>query len=292
MTVVSRSQLDHPIAGTIGGAALHTAIELIYSKLGDNSNARYFTEDALADAASQDFDHNFKCSFDELTVILYGHNTGDGELTRLTGATSPALGDFTIEATPGSLTTGVRVTNNSGGAEDIAVIILHSGGGSAGGGGGGGGLAWNDEGLAPALKAQENGQQVYKYEAAAGQTLSVFLKVPSTYTAGKQVKMLLALYSPSSSNTILLRTTAYLIQKGVDAVSSVANSRISTNVAITNTLADQYREIEVDLSDSSGQINGVSVSPSDLIKVNLVRGTDTDLEAIRFIPSATEAKFS
>lgn len=290
MVVVSRSLLDHPAVGTTGGAGLHTSVETIYRKLGDNATSRYFTVDALADAASQDFEHNFKDAFSELTVLLYLHNTGSGELTRITGATSPAIGDFGIIATPGDETTQVRVTNNSGAPRDLAVIVLQNGGASAGGGGGGS-LNWDEPpGQAP-LKTVENNQIVFLYEADGSNRLVSFIKVPQGHSPGTQLKMRLSHYSPSTSNNVLLKTVSYLIRSNTDAISSTTNSHVSTNTAITNSgVANKLVETIADITDSSGQINSITVQPGDMIRVELFRDIDTDTADIRFIPNGTEVE--
>jgi len=162
---------------------------------------------------------------------------------------------------------------------------------SSGGGGGGGGLQWNPvEGEAP-QSVQENSERVYLFENGITQKLSVWLKVPSSYIAGSQITMRLAMYSPSAANTIFMTTTAYLVREGTDGTDSVANSHASTNSALTNTVANQYREFTTDIGNASGQINSVGVSPSDLIRIDLVRDADTDTADLRFIPSATEVTF-
>lgn len=122
MTIVSRLELDHPALGTAGGSALHASIEALYTKIGDNMNARYFTLENLLDSSSQSFDHNFNVSsFDDLRYDLYLWNTGTGELTLVSG---DDLLDWTIEATPGSEKTHIRVTNNTGSTQDIALVVL------------------------------------------------------------------------------------------------------------------------------------------------------------------------
>jgi hypothetical protein len=123
-TTVGRLQVDHPDLGHDAGAGLHTKIRTIYTKLADNIGARYFEVDALANSASIDFDHNFKDAFSNLRVHLFERNTGDGELTRLVSGGSPDLDDFTIVATPGNLTTQLRITNNTGSVQDLSVIIF------------------------------------------------------------------------------------------------------------------------------------------------------------------------
>lgn len=287
-TVVSRLELVHPDLAHDGGSGLHTKIRNGWRRIGDHMNSRYFETDALADTASQDYDHNFKTAFSDLQPLLYSRVVGTGELTLLTGATSPSINDFTIEATPGNLTTQMRVTNNSGGPQDISLVIIQNGGGSAGGGGGGAGFTWNEpDGDAP-IKSEENGELVYLFEPGSANRLVASVKVPESHLAGSAINIKAALYSPSTSNTILLGSVSTLIRKDTDAVSSTTNQHTSTNTALTNTVADQYRETTIDLTDGSGQINGITVLGGDLIRVELSRGSDTDTDDIRFLPSATE----
>jgi len=125
MTIVSRLQLDHPALGTAGGAGLHTSVENLYKKLGDNIADRFFTITGLADTANTDLEHNYKTAFDDLRIDLYLWNTGTGELTQINDTSTPAISQFTIAATPGFLTSKVRVTNNSGAPRDLAVVMLH-----------------------------------------------------------------------------------------------------------------------------------------------------------------------
>lgn len=161
-----------------------------------------------------------------------------------------------------------------------------------GAGGGGGGAAWNPaEGYAP-IMSEENGERVWLFDASLNQKLVIFIKVPEGYKTGKQIFMYLGHYSPSTSGTNLLKTSTYLVRADTDAASSTTNNYVSTNTAVTNTVADQYRKIQVALTDAIGKVNSVSVTAGDLLRVNLYRDTDTDNEDIRFIPSATELKFT
>lgn len=283
MTEISRSKLEHPVLATAGGPSLHAEIETIYTKLGDNANSRYLTSDALADSTDVDLEHNFNVDFADLGFLLYERNTTTNELIQKLSA------GFLVTATIGSEKTHVNVANSSGVSRDIALVVVHGG---SGGGGGGSGLQWNPVSGSAPIAVQENNEIVYLFAAGLVQKMSVFLKVPSTYVLGKQITMLLSHYSPSASNTMLLETTSYLIRKDLDAVSSTTNSHASTNAALTNTVADQFREVAVDLTDASGEINSVAVSPGDIVHVDLQRGTDSDTADIRFIPSATEASFT
>ncbi len=123
--LVSRLQLDHPALGTTGGTALHTAIETIYQKIGDNSADRYFVIENLADTASADCDHNFNTLIGNLRYDLYLLNMGTGEITFLTEATTPARSDFNIIAKVGDEKNQLTVTNNSGSEYDLALVVLN-----------------------------------------------------------------------------------------------------------------------------------------------------------------------
>jgi len=282
MTIISRSKLDHPALATTGGAALHLSIEDIYTKLGDDSNSRYLTSDALATATNVDLEHNFNVDFADLSFILYERNTTTNELLgQLTTG-------FTITATVGFEKTKVNVANASGGPKDIALVVVH---GAAGGGGGGGSLSWDEPAGNAPTSANENGQDVYLFESALLNTLVAYIKIPAGHVAANQITMDIGLYSPSAANTILLKTTTTLIRTDTDAISSTTNQHVSTNTALTNTVADMFRSTTLDLTDGSGQINSVAAEPGDLIKVEIVRGTDTDTADIRFVPNATEVSF-
>jgi hypothetical protein len=126
-TEVGRIKLLHPDLGYDGGSPLHALVRNAWTKLGDSIDSRFFTADALGDGSSVDLEHNFKTDFTELRINLYERDTVTGELTKIVSEGAPDFDDFTIVATPGSLTTQVRVTNNTGSAQDIAVVIAHTG---------------------------------------------------------------------------------------------------------------------------------------------------------------------
>ena len=159
------------------------------------------------------------------------------------------------------------------------------------GGGGGGSLRWNPEPSAAPIEYEENLQQVYLFSQGAAQKLITYLKVPQSYIAGRQIKMYIGVYSPSSSNTVLMNATIKLIRKNQDSVASPGSTRTSTNAAITNASANRYREVMIDISDTDGEVDTLDISPGDLLVVELSRDTDTDTADVRFIPNATEVTF-
>lgn len=158
------------------------------------------------------------------------------------------------------------------------------------GGGGGGGLVWTaPDGTAPLL-SEEYGQDVYEFDAGDSQQLNVYFKVPESHVAGRALSLIVGIYSPSASNTILLQSTSRLIRQNNDAMDAPAASRVSTNSALTNTVAKQYRKVTLDITSATGQVGGFTVQPGDFLKIELTRGTDTDTAALRFVPTSTEIK--
>jgi len=162
---------------------------------------------------------------------------------------------------------------------------------SSAGAGGGMGASWQENpGDAP-TSVEENGGVLYLFEPGSSSKLNLFLKVPEGYVAGRQITAKIGHYSPTATLTQLLKAQATLVRDGTDAFDSTTNQRTTTNTALTNTVAKQLRITTLDLTDSSGQINGVAVSTGDMIKVSLYRDTDTDTADIRFIPSLTEVRY-
>lgn len=159
-----------------------------------------------------------------------------------------------------------------------------------GGGGGGAGFTWREIGGNVATASEENSEQVYLFQTAQAQELYASFKLPQSYSAGTQIFLYITGYSPSSSNTILLKGQSTLIRNATDAFTSTTNQRTTTNSALTNTLANMLREFILDLTDSSGQINGVACAAGDIVKVKLYRGTDTDTADIRMLPNASDLK--
>jgi len=162
-----------------------------------------------------------------------------------------------------------------------------------GGGGGGAGFTWKGlSGSAP-IQSEEHGEQSLLFGAGLAQELYAAIKVPQSYSAGTAISLYVSGYSPSTSNTILMKAQSTLITKDSTAFNSTTNQRTTTNSALTNSVANQLREFVLDITDSSGQINSVAVAAGDVIKVRLYRdATDTDTADLRFLPNATDVKFA
>lgn len=113
MAIVSRLQLNHPTLGTAGGAGLHSSIESLYTKIGDNMADRWFAITDFDQTEVVDLLHNFETDINNLRYDLFNY-TG-GEWVRLTAATSPARSAFSVIEKVGSEATTLQITNNTGG---------------------------------------------------------------------------------------------------------------------------------------------------------------------------------
>ncbi len=164
---------------------------------------------------------------------------------------------------------------------------------SGSGGGGGSSLVWEEIGLSP-FSDFENNVAVYFYQAALSQNLYTAIRVPTNYNQGAPITLYIEWYSPDTSGTGLLRAQSTLIRAEVDQMSSTTNQRTTTNSAVTLSAgtANEPQKITLDITDTNGQINGVSPSPGDLIIVRLYRDTDTATSEIRFIKMSTEVTFT
>ena len=160
---------------------------------------------------------------------------------------------------------------------------------SGGSGSGCGAIEWNEHDDGGPVEDREFSEKVYKFTDGGGQKLVSYIKVCAGYTPGSPIKLRVTQYSPSASNTMLFTALATLIRSGTDAMDSVTNQHTSINTAITNTLANMARSVEMDLDDSgNGEINSVAVSAHDIIKIEISRGAGTDTADIRFVPNGTE----
>ena len=160
----------------------------------------------------------------------------------------------------------------------------------SGAGGGGGGADWKGD----ALEATEFDQKVKEFAQGGGQSENLYVKVPQGYLAGRQIRMFIGHYSPSSADEFKMQTTAYLVRNGQDAITSVANSHVDDSGDITNDQANEYRNLSMDLTNAVGLVNGFAVNAGDILKVVLTRivpaGTE-DTADIRMVPTTTEVKF-
>jgi hypothetical protein len=120
MAIVSRLKLDHPALGTAGGAALHTAINDLYIKIGDAISDRFFSLTDFDSTETVDLDHNFNTDITNLSWDLY--NFVGGEWVLLTELTTPRRSQFSFVEKVGQTNTVLQITNNSL-SNDLTVAV-------------------------------------------------------------------------------------------------------------------------------------------------------------------------
>lgn len=162
------------------------------------------------------------------------------------------------------------------------------------GGGGGGGIEWFADTTQSAIEDYEFGLKVWKFPDGAVYITQCRVIVPDSYVPGNQITMKVGVYSPSTSNNIAPYTNTYLVRPGVDAVNSTTNLHQGTDLISNGSPANRLADGEFELTDASGLINGVAVSPGDMLRIQFSRDytTDTDTADMRMIPGTERLSFS
>jgi hypothetical protein len=224
-----------------------------------------------------------------MQLVLGSDTTAEGTLATVLNSFSAKLEAYNFASRPAVGNAGrlIWVPDRLSVQVDTGLAWL-----PVGSGGGAGALQWIEGANSP-IAAVEVDQQVYQYQAAAAQELFTNIRVPSGYVAGSQIKMKVLFLSADSSGTAGLKTVSTLIRPTTDLITSTTNQRTSTNSALTLSggTVEIPQAIVLDLTDSSGQINGVAVSAGDLVKVKLYRDTDTATSDIRALPYNAEVTF-
>lgn len=171
------------------------------------------------------------------------------------------------------------------------MVQFSVGGGTSGGGGGGAGAEWAGD----ALEFEEFNQKVWSFTSEFDQTLTVFIKVPEDILITGLVNMLAHFYSPSAADEWRFQLTTTLLKEGVDPIDDTTNQNVNATTDFVNAVAKQIRKVKLNLTDSAGKINSITVESGDLLKLELVRiaivsGVE-DSEEIRFVPGSTEMGF-
>jgi hypothetical protein len=178
--------------------------------------------------------------------------------------------------------------------DDGKMYVLNSSGLESSVGGGSGGALRFIEGANAPVKTFENEIEVYEYEPGLGQALYLSVRVPQSYAAGSPINLRVLWTCAATSGDALLNAVATLIRSEVDEITSTTNQRTTTNAAITLSAANDLepQKVVLDISSSSGQINGVAISAGDLIKVKIQESSSTVGSVIKLIPDASEVTFA
>lgn len=166
-------------------------------------------------------------------------------------------------------------------------------GGSSSGGGGGSFELYLPDSQA-ASEGQINDTAYYEFNEADSQLILAEIIVPSSYSPGTQIFLKQGIFaSPATTGNVLLQAISYLQSLGSSTLGSQTNSHASTNSAVNvNASANVLTAVgSLDVTDSTGKINGVSVAPGDVILVAVMRGTDSAADVARLLKNSLSPTF-
>ena len=121
MTILGRSQLDHPTLSTPGGQALFDSINTIYQNISDHLGGRFKAYTSVSNGSVSVYEHNFGVAFAELSVLVY-----TGSHPSLTRVSDLAAAGWTVIANVVSPKTKIDITAPAtGGPHTFAVFVVH-----------------------------------------------------------------------------------------------------------------------------------------------------------------------
>lgn len=132
--------------------------------------------------------------------------------------------------------------------------------------------SWVSNFNAPLRGNDSAGNAIYLFAKGALQSLTTTLKVPSGYRAGRQIFLMMNIYSADNANSFLTASKSTLITQGVDTFDSTTNQYDSTTLSTSLVgLANVPQQVILDLTDASGLINGVQVGANNILQIYLYR---------------------
>lgn len=212
-------------------------------------------------------DSKWKQSSDGLTITNIGgldNVTDDAQLKREAGD----FNTFTEEVEP----------------QDADIVLIESAGNTYAkrkvqitnliAGSGGGSFQWQLGDVAPVEEFENNVDVLSFTHTSSLAEIYAMAIVPVKYRAGDQIQLIGSkIYTPASSGNILIRTVTTLLRDG-DIVTSLTNQHTSTNTELTVSASNTVIDLgNIDLTDVSGQINGIAVAPSDTLIIRFYRDT-------------------
>lgn len=132
-------------------------------------------------------------------------------------------------------------------------------------------VEWKEKGPAPLIDSV-GGLEVMEFEHTGGQYIYATIQVPTDYVAGNIIALQYGKFASKAVGDVKMKATTYLIQAGTTDITSLTNSHNSVNAAITVATENQATSIgDIDLTNTSGEINSVAVAGGDLLLVKLFR---------------------
>ena len=150
------------------------------------------------------------------------------------------------------------------------------------GGGGGGSAIFRLFSNAPQEADDGAGLDLFDFNSSDSQEVWAQLLVPSDYVAGTRVYLKGGRFGCSlTSGNVKFRTTTYLCKDGTYTLGTNGTGHNSGNAQVAvEASANRLKAIgDMDLTDSSGQVNAVAVAAGDMLLVKLIRDTANETSA-------------
>ena len=141
-----------------------------------------------------------------------------------------------------------------------------------GSGGGGSSFTWIKDTNGPVSEFID-GFKLESFDNISSQEIFAVLSVPSSYRAGKPIKLKGGkFFCASTSGKVFFKAQAALINSST-ILGTYSNLRVTTNLEVTVPgVSNQIASIgDLDITDSTGKINAVSVAAGDKIRIKIYR---------------------
>jgi hypothetical protein len=157
------------------------------------------------------------------------------------------------------------------------------------GAGGGSIILWNDACANTPVEESYNGFKIRNFGAGLSQTLYGQLVVPNTLDAGGQINIICSILA-SETGQVRLGADTHLIRMGIDSITSTAYHYSATNTSFNITGVNIPYRVEIPLTDSSGQISGITLSATDgnILNIGLQATLDSASAGIKFLQDTIE----
>jgi hypothetical protein len=141
------------------------------------------------------------------------------------------------------------------------------------GGGGGSSLKWVKSGTTSPETYLVDGFELESFYDTETMEIYTSITVPSSYQAGVQIKMVSgAFFCSSAAGNVFFKTQTALLRDASTVLGTYSNIHTSTNSQVTLSVSNQLKAIgDLQLTDASGQINGVAVAAGDKLRIRLYR---------------------
>jgi hypothetical protein len=139
-------------------------------------------------------------------------------------------------------------------------------------------LVWRVMSNAP-TEADFASVEVFAFDYQSVQEIWGGLTVPASYALGAQIKLVGGKFAtPATTGKVKFKCSTYLERAGSSVAGTLGTAHDSVNVEVSAPATpSQWTAIgDIDLTDSSGQVNGVAVAAGDKLTIKLIRDTGNE----------------